>query len=840
MGFLLIILLNIIFSFPFLDQNDRLSDSVLFQLERFMNRLPQEKVYLHLDKPHYMAGDDLWYKAYMVVGTNQMPDTLNTVLYVELINPRGKIIDQQNIKIIRGSGWGDFNLPYTLPPGEYIIKAYTSFMQNYDPSFLFRKRITILERPSQKASRENQPENPDTEVLEKEKSEIRLDLSFFPEGGDMVDNLVNYVAFKSSLTTGKGISIKGIILNSADIQIAEFESNNLGMGMFRMIPNTNTDYRARVEYLGEIHEFPLPERRPEGYVMHISRDQDKLILSVQNNMEITMDKSFVIGQMRGTPFLNLQAQEGRAYLYTSLNIDQIPSGVAQFAFFDGQGIPQCERLVFIDNPTDQVALNFESNEKEFNTREKATLKFNANDVTGNPVTSNLSVGITNVSLVNPEDIKSNIYTYLLLESDLKGTIEDPAHYFDPRNESRNGDLDILMMTHGWRRFVWKDVLADSLPPMKYYAENGFTLEGNLYRYYNTKKPIPGYVSLFMYQDQFTFLEVASDDEGRFMFSNLDINDSTDLILQARKIPKRVKEKDPSPKDKVKDNIHISMFNREQATITYDYWPPLFQEISPETEEKYQEQNEYILKLDSAFDGRTIILEGVMVKDSRIEDEDLFEFSRNFYLDPDNQVVMDSMPDYYDFLTIFDILQRQVPGILVIGTPPFQAFSFSRRTVSLSDSTNQAPLVLWNGVPTDIQGISHLTGSEIEYVDVLKGPKAAMFGSRGTYGVVAIYTRTDLREIDNYESDRGITNLTHPGYYRAREFYTPDYSVPDEKHAKPDYRSTLYWNPQVLTDEAGETEFSFYTSDEKGTYCMQVQGITNDGRPVTGSYFFNVE
>jgi hypothetical protein len=198
--------------------------------------------------------------------------------------------------------------------------------------------------------------------------------------------------------------------------------------------------------------------------------------------------------------------------------------------------------------------------------------------------------------------------------------------------------------------------------------------------------------------------------------------------------------------------------------------------------------------------------------------------------------MDSLSDADQSLFLFDLIRKYYPGVQYSGNPPdIQVTIRGQRTLL---GSNQAMLLL-DGIPITSDFLYYFPVTEVAFIDILSSIQAAIYGRDAMGGAIAVFTRTESSPSQDEEKD-WVLNFVHPGYYRAREFYTPDYGVPEEKHIKPDYRRTLYWNPSLTTDDLGNVTFSFYTSDEEAEYRVDIEGMTYNGIPVIKEYYFSVE
>ncbi len=801
------------------------------RLAEYSFRHPQEKIYLHTDKPYYAAGEDVWFKVYLMTGPYHIPDTLSSVVYVELVDSLETIQDRKTIRAREGLGWGDFDLPASLPSGRYVLRAYTQYMRNFDPAFFFRKNILILPVSGQPVSGLNQVAgNPGRQAG---MDTLRpVGIKFFPEGGDMVEGLQNYIAFKATNRTGRGTAVEGVVVNTRGDTATSFKSIRFGLGLFTITPEPGEEYTALLNNPVEGLEYPLPEVVARGYTMHINKTGENIFLWVRNNTGARMNNSFVIGQFRGFPFITFQAKPQDDFLYSAFSAREIPSGIIHFTFFDSLGIPQCERLVYNHNEKEQINFGFESDKDNYRRREKTGFQINCTDLNNNPILTNISLSITNTAIVQPDPGEGHLMSYFNLESDLNGTIEEPGYYFNPAHADRFELIDMLMLTHGWRRFTWKKILEGGPRPISHSTEFGFTIGGKLVDFYNRNKSKPGRVRLFIFENQLYYNELETDAEGTFQFRGVNIYDSSKVVMNAwREIGKEdEKKKNKTPK---KDNNYALRIDpHTYAGLTPERWPDFYQ--TPVTLDEYLAKNDYILTIDSSYDELTIILDEVTIEDEKIK-EDPFYRAQKLYKRPSARIVLDSLTDTEQSVLLFDLIRRYVPGVNISGTPP--DISIRIRGASSITGNNEA-LILLDGMEVEADFVYYFPASEIAFIDVLKTGSPAVVQDRAGSGVIALYSREKPSVTD--EGRKGIASFVFPGYYRAREFYTPDYEVPEEKHIKPDYRSTLYWNPSLTTDETGAMSFSFYTSDEQAEYRIRIEGMTYNGIPVVKDHYFKVK
>jgi hypothetical protein len=707
-------------------------------------------------------------------------------------------------------------------------------MMNFDPAFFYRKPIRVI------SNSQDIVEGSDDMILINDTigstNPKPIKLEFFPEGGNLVTGIQNFMAFKSTIDGKKGLETGGVIKNEKGEEVLEFKTRKFGMGQFTFTPKHGERYFAHFNHGGKAYVTELPEALEEGYAMHIKLSGDKLYIWVRNNMGIKMDNSFVIGQFRGFPFITINAEPDHDFIYSVFSIKDIPNGIIQFTFFDAQGIPHCERLVYSENENEKVNFSVETSKERYRRREKIDFNLHCEDPDGGYPLTNISVSIVNDSIFSKNKNNGDIASYFNLESDLRGYIEDPGYYFNPENSDRLELLDNLMLTHGWRRFVWKEVLDEENIVLDYNPELGFDFGGNVFENLKLTKPAVGKVRLFIYEGQFYFNEIETNENGYFQFSGIDIYDTTQIVMQAWKDSgQEGKKKKKKRSDELRNKLAIKLEPKPYASLDPALWPELPGDESIDYED-YYELNELIFTIDSSFDGRTIVLNEILVEDERIDMDDPFYRPGKLHGQPVRRIVMDSIPVSEQGLLFFDLVQKYYRNVSYRGSPP-DVEVIIRGQRSLLGSSNA--LIFLDGIEVTSDFMYFFPTSEIDFIDVLSSVGASIYGSGSMGGAIVAFTR-ERQPVYTPEEPDWVRNFKFPGYYRGREFYTPDYGTPEEKHLKPDFRRTLYWNPSLTTDNLGNIDFSFYSSDEQAKYRVEIEGMTYDGIPITREYFFTVE
>lgn len=744
------------------------------KLESYYKRYPQQKAYLHLNKLAYHAGGRIWYKAYLVDARTHRPDTISKILVVEIVNSFGVSSMIQLAKLNRGFAQGDFYLPDSIPEGLYQIRAYTNWMRNLGREYFFQRDINIwnpehsytLYRDDKLANKRHKKKS-----IRKSKN---IDVQFFPEGGYLVSGLESKVGFKAINDLGLGIDIEGNIFDNKKKIVSTFNSRHLGMGTLGFTPEDGKKYVAEIQTAdGKDHRFDLPEALESGYVLSVVENRDnQLKLRISSTLPDPM--VMVACHMRGEVIYRGQVRLANGSRTIDVPMNDVPSGILHITLFDDNREPRCERLVFVRSE-DLLRIAVLKEKSEFKSREKVNITLLAKDRQDNPVEGNFSLSVSDRDLVNTAlEFQSGIITNLLLTSDLAGRIENPDYYFDDKNRDATEALDYLLLTQGWRRFKWDDVVNENRLVIQYPIPQGLSVHGRLTKelFDIPLKNLP--VTLTILSEFNDVFVTRTDNRGRYSFDLPDYEDTLQVEITARR-------------QNGKKNLVIYIDDNDL----------------PETEQIYSSYS------------RDMIVRGTNVFKPIPEEEiDTMQVvTKGIYNEPDFVLEVDDQMRTYN--SVLDMIQGRIPGVQVTGN------SVMIRGPSSIYGSNE-PLFLIDNIPVDVSAVQSMSPMDVERIEVLKGPSAAIYGVRGANGVIAIFTIRGRFMI------KGKINFDMLGYHKPREFYSPKYGTEFDDLVE-DFRSTLYWNPNIRTDSTGMAQISFYCSDRTSTFYIVVEGISTQGQ-----------
>lgn len=778
-----------------------------------------EKIYLHTDRDFYFLGDTIWYKAYLLDGQSLSLVTDIQNLYIDLIDSQGRNTQNQVLFCENGEASGSIIITDTAATGTFIIRAYTDYLKNFGEEMFFHKTLRISEV---KNSFEIESENPD--VIE-EKPEI--DVSFLPEGGYLLSGTLNLIAFKAVDKNGKGFSIEGKVLDSHRDTVSIFRTDYMGMGKLFFIPMKGESYEVKIDgYPGFEYRFMNIRNKTEKLVL-LQQSKEELTLGVILNSRKQSREQYIIACFSRDMLLFYKEIVINRSIKVKIETDLMLGGINRFVLLNGELEPLSERLVFLDN-MDVNNLEVKTTQKEFATRSPVQLEIFDDKNTTDLDYSTLSVAVVDENALNATRGSQNILSYLLLDSELKRFIESPADYFvDDDNITSQEKLNLLMLTHGWSRYLRNSFKENSVN-IEYQKTAGFLIKGRAERSIGKKPIADGSVTLGIFEDNdINWYESKTDSTGYFSFDGMFFFDSATIVAQAL-----------NERGKKLSEVFIDTLFEKEPVVS-----PLLlntmQAISAiplqHYRQKYYSDIEY---REYHPDEGSVLLEEVEIKAKRVEKDDgHFRFYRRA------DQILEVTDNDITYGSVLQFLQGRVAGLNIY----VDALNTSRNRIYLrgfsSITGDPTPLFLIDGVPMDlnestIELICSIPMQDIDKVEILKGTSAAVYGSRGANGVIAIYTKrgSDPVERDNYIT-RTITKRM-VGFSSCREFYSPQYTPENTDSSKPDHRTTLYWNPNITT-EYGKTELSFFTADDLAYYRIIVEGVTDNGQLCLGSAKFVV-
>lgn len=759
------VLLNGMMAFR-LFQEKTTSEQILSFFDN-LRMVQQEKLYLHLDKPYYAAGEQIWFKGYLVNSSTHIPDMPDNFIYVELVNQDNKIIHRQKVKKNEGGFWGNLSLPLDLPVGEYTLRGYTNWMRNTDSDFFFQKNIPVANVLDRSDS---------VDFNKKDIGENSFSVSFFPEGGHLLIGYRQQIAYKCQRSDGYSGVLKGYIVNQLGDTLTQLESEHDGMGAFSFFPEKDHSYYALVRSPGCAEKkIQLPQAEDSGITLSLNQSAGKIRYRIFSSLPASKqsDSLYLIGHTRGSLRFLLPVSNDN---YTGvINSAYFPDGISHFLLMDQAGNKLSERLIF-NYPEKNSYWTLQTDKKKYDRREKIKVNIKLDTESESSVKGFFSLSITDNNSVFMDSLSGNIYSELLLVSDLKGFIENPGWYFIEKSRKATRGLDLLMLTHGWSRFEVNPFTEQSHVPA-YFVEKGQYVSGRILNFWGKETKEAAIVAVDPVNNLVRSLE--SDEKGCFLLDGIDYCDSTTFVIQARS----------------KKGLAVVDIKMDEETI------PVVKNKNLCPDSLFVFNPHYLSSAIDAGGMRVINLEDVVIEGKR------------------SQTAKEKAERVWaDYSMTEEMLGKSVSRT---------AKDLFRQAMGAADISD--PLVVIDGMCCwdDNYILETIYPDDMRSFDVFKDQKRCKYGSISKSTPAVVIT---LKPEAMSRKRKGVALFHSLGYVKPDQFYHPVYDMPDEKKLeKMDVRSTIYWNPTLEIDSQEDANVEFYASDIPASYHVVIEGVDESGQ-----------
>lgn len=765
-------------------------NSVQNSLETLATNFPQEKIYVQFDKPSYAPGETIWFKSYIMSGAD--PSQISKTVYIDFINTEGRVLKHCVSPVLQSGGSGDYSLPLEFKEEVVYVKAYTKWMLNFDSSFIYRKTIHIIQPKS---------------VSKRPVPAIKTTIQFLPEGGNIVENVETNIAFKAVHFDGTPAPVSGAVFNNSNTKVADIKTIHDGMGLFMLTAKNGETYTAKwQDDLGNNYETKLPAVQASGIVLKVLPQNDTRSFTIQrsDNAPANLQKLYIIASMQQHLVYGAAVNlKDVPVTGGAIPVKELPSGVLQVTVFDSNWIAVAERITFINN--ENYAFEPEVGFAELGTDKR---KLNTLVIHTDSIAANLSVAVTDAGI--GIDSSDDIVSRLLLTGDLKGNVYHPYYYFQNNSDTLQKQLDLVMLTNGWRRIDWENTIRNKYPKIKYQNEADYlSLAGKVYGATDQQLKQGAMLLLIINNSKDTanrFEQAIVDQSGKFANPNIILYDTSKIYYKL------------SGNESFANSSVINFDNSLSSpkTIAEDTAANAFR-ADTATENYRRRLAEEELR-DAKFRQGTT-LQDVVVKTRTKSPMQVLDEKYASPLFSGDGYQFDVMSDPFgrSAINIFQYLQGKVPGLQVSTAGPTPSVTWRGGT----------PAFFYNETPADVNMIQSISMSDIAYVKVLRPPFIGAVGG-GANGAIAIYTRKggDVATTPG----KGLPYKVIIGYSEQKEFYSPNYDIYSEKNDQKDLRTTLFWSPNVLTTPTNNTfRLKFYNNDVTQRFRVIVEGITTDGK-----------
>jgi hypothetical protein len=742
------------------------SQTIPEKFTQYRSEAAQEKIYIQTDREAYVTGETLQVSAYVVDGSLHRPSGLSKVAYVELLDANNSPVVQAKISLKEGRGGGSLFLPASLSSGNFVLRAYTRWMKNFDSDYFFHKKVTIV--------------NTFVKLDRAPEKKPELDIQFFPEGGNWISGVELKVGFKVADASGHGVGFRGSLINESNDTVLHFSPHKFGMGSFNFRPEAGRKVRAIIAAHGQRRVVDLPSSSLTGYTLSLASDGTHIRLVAQASGAAANSTIFLFAHARQVIIKAEEKLLNDGKTTFDFTLAQLPEGITHFTLFDSSQRPVCERI-FFKAPSSKLEISATTQSQQYGTRKEIVLD----------LTSSLSCN-TSVSVFRLDSVSNlssgRILEYLWLSSDLRGVIESPEFYFSDTDEARAA-AENLMLTQGWRKFKWSDVLSGS-PTFRYVPEHhGHIIEGLVRN--NAGDTAATVLTLLSSPDRIINVYASrSDKKGGVIYDVRNLYGPRKIVVYSE-TPSRVELLNPF-------STSISSFKLDPF------------DISPATARDLLQRSVAMQVQDIYYDDAPL---------------PVFFDSLSFYGKADETYVLD---DYTRFPVMEEVLREYVPGVMVRKNR--DGFRFQMPNV-LTRKLIEDPMVLLDGVPVpDVDKIMAFDPMKVIKLEVVR---RTFYNGLASFPGIVSFTTYD-GDLGGFTLDEHYVTLDYDGLNLQRDFYRPNY----EKQAYenlPDPRSLLYWNSSLSLQQGVSTKLRFYSSDVPGNYVVVIDGLTPHGKAGSTTY-----
>lgn len=648
-----------------------------------------------------------------------------------------------------------------------------------------------------------------SEFIEVSPQKEDFDVSFFPEGGNLLGGTLTKTAFKAMGVDGLSENITGEVIDEVGNILSSLEIVHSGMGIFSFIPVAGKKYYAICRNEKNIEKrFELPNVLSGACGLKLGYSKEKLFVSVSRSADKALNETlYILIHSKGIVKSFFRWDEEKEAV--SIEKNDLPPGIIQVLLLDQELNILSERL-FFNTHNMQVETRLVTNKKEYNPRQHVSTGVDITDKNNKPLSGNFSVSVTNDNDLPPDTVM-NIMSYLLLSSEIKGYIESPEQYIGD-NKNTLFKQDLLMLTQGWRRYDLPSVLKGKYTIPEHPLEIGQEISGIVKSgFFKVKGTKDNQVSLLS-PDIGYFDITETDDNGHFYFHNFEHPDSTTYFVQAlsrkgRKTVELYLDLDSFPS--IDESMYMSV---TKVNVEADN-ERLFENYTIKADQKYTMENGM----------RMIHLKEVKVTAQKKERPE------SIYMPAEKSLFSG---EEIERATTLESLLHRIPAARVMRDEFHRLkIMFNRNFFSSFSGASYATYIVDDIIMDGDFDPEVISIHDIEEIGVIKGAESAILGMRGSGGAVVIKTKTGNGAFSTINSFN-IGTITPLGYQTPAEFYSPKYETKEQKNnTDPDLRTTIYWKPDVIVSEDGKASFEFYTADtdRQTSYSIIIQGVTDDGQ-----------
>lgn len=743
-----------------------------------------EKLYLHLDRTYYLAGEKIWFMGYLENASQISQLPTSNYIYVELLGSKGVSVQRVKIKKDKTGGFpGYMELPENFKSGNYTLRAYTLWQLNNHPEYLFHQEIKILGNGGKK----NEPVNPSP----------KIEVTFYPEGGRYFADHLSKIGFKALNANGMSVEVRGVVVDSDGEMVTAASTAHDGMGFFFFTPESGKKYVFKVENVGN---FTLPTPSEDGatinlnfvpeyvYVRAVASSKGKYNLFLRND-----------NNMKHIAAVSVGGEKERKYKIERKSLEE---GINHLLLLDENGNIVAERLFYVyGNQASHLSCSLEVTSNSGEARSLINTGFSLQDRSGMPVDGAFSISVIRGSFRNYVQ-RDDIISYMKLSSEIKGHINAPGYYFDdsvPEFE-RASRLDLLLMIQGWRFYNLKSVFegGENAFHQNWAKEYWQSIRGEISNFFNNGADPKNFTfSVFSPKLKGLKTQEVKGKSRHFLIDSLDFAENTGFVIKV---------------------------DRQKGINNYE--PVWSGDLFADKYQYHDKAGRYALTTaakDEAIalqqdDGMRDTLEAAVVVARSYKDP----FDEDFTSDGKYASDIESYAEH----TLLEYIQMRQPRFVYDPIEQKMENHMNDITRAEGSSTVYTVKLIVDGIEQTWDMFDDLKMEDLEKIEISNDP-STFYNAMGGYISIKIRSGVNLKSKSS-ETEPSMQYFVPMGYQVADYFYSPRYDRGDTFEDF-DHRHTIYWNPEVKVI-GGKASVDFCNTDQLDyPYFVRIEGRSKDGR-----------
>jgi hypothetical protein len=733
-----------------------------------------EELFVKTDRDLYIAGEQVWMKVFKLSGLTHAPSNMSKVVYVELLDTENNPVQQLKIGIDGNSGSASFRLPDTLRTGNYILRSYTNWMKNFSKELFSYRMISVI-NPFKSISTIKFPS----------KSNIPDSVVFYPEGGHLIKGIETRLGFRSSDKYGQPVRIKAALVYNNNDTICNVNSDNNGYGWATITPSGQTGISlVTTDNKIPARRFLLPEVENSGMTLSLANKSENSPASVKIRMSPDIKsggKKYFIKVLS----TNLTSVEKEIKIDSANEIiipeKDLPKDLSLISILDEKKKRLADRWIY-NRTEQQVKYDINILNNTTGSRDELKIDITATDSDGRPVESDISITVAKAFTLNKNSFNRPGYRQIPGLATITADLASP-------------DINDYLLFYSSPDFNLDSEMGSNNAFPVYLPElEGLLISGNI-RDRKSGAPLKNENITLSFIGKVALCQFTkTNEQGDFYFATRE-HGLREIVIQPLS-------------DKIKDYYvdidvpFIPTFNKYNHGFFYI------------DSSKLGEINNAIISMQikNIYDP---FLQHTVIEPDYME-------TPNFYGIPDNTI---QMSKYIELTSLKEVVKEIMPGVSTVRKNG--EINFKLIYKYQSEPFENMPLVLVDGIPiTDLEKVLDISSRELEKIDVLT--TRYYISDIVLDGILHFVTKKGNLGVIDF--DRSVFRIEAELLQNRKKFYSPEYPSDSLKNNRiPDFRNTLYWNPDLRSDKAGKGRVSFFTSDEPGEYIINVEGITPDGK-----------